>query len=253
MQCARALSQYLPLMNSFAGLPAGMMDAETLVWPTPVGAVWLHAIPFFRKVDFASRYNISTVWPYCQNQHECYVYSQPSNAEGPITINFPDGIAAFGQYPGCTKPALVERIDTAGKRSPQLISVLLMIMLLDAFGCALSSLPPSADFYLDLALDCVKETNKTVPCTLSAYTTQGDANIKPAATLERDVHSICDSPFVGQYFGLYADDMAADITGIGIHCEGSLPQVLGLVRIAEHPEKPVLSLQKPSQDQFLEM
>lgn len=183
---------------------SGMMDAETLVWPTPVGAVWLHAIPFFRKVDFASRYNISTVWPYCQNQHECYVYSQPSNAEGPITINFPDGIAAF-------------------------------------------------DFYLDLALDCVKETNKTVPCTLSAYTTQGDANIKPAATLERDVHSICDSPFVGQYFGLYADDMAADITGIGIHCEGSLPQVLGLVRIAEHPEKPVLSLQKPSQDQFLEM
>ena len=90
-------SGYLPLIISCINLPAGMMDTETLVWPTPVGAVWLHAIPSFRKVDFASRYNISTVWPYCQNQHECYVYSQPSDAEGPITINFPDGIAAFGE------------------------------------------------------------------------------------------------------------------------------------------------------------
>ena len=117
----------------------------------------------------------------------------------------------------------------------------------------LSSFPPSADLYLDLALDCIKETNKTVPCTLSAYSTQGDANMKPAATLERDVQSICDSPFVGQYFGIYADDKAADITRIGIHCEGSLPQVLGLVRISEHPVKPKLSLQKPSQDQSLDM
>ena len=92
-----------------------------------------------------------------------------------------------------------------------------------------------------------------MPCTLSAYSKQGDANIRPAATLERDVQSICDSPFVGQYFGIYADDKAADITRIGIHCEGSLPQVLGLVRIAEHPEQPVLRLQKHSQQQLLDM
>ena len=103
------------------------MDAETLVWPTPVGAVWLHAIPFFRKVDFALRYNISTVWPYCQNQHECYVYSQPSDAEGPITINFPEGIAAFGQCQGCIKPALVEPIDASAQWSPQQISLLLRL------------------------------------------------------------------------------------------------------------------------------
>ena len=103
------------LMSSFGGLPAGMTDAETLVWPTPVGAVWLHAIPYFRKVDFASRYDISTVWPYCQNQHECYVYSQPSDAEGPIMINFPEGIAAFGQCSGCVQPALIEPIDASAR------------------------------------------------------------------------------------------------------------------------------------------
>jgi hypothetical protein len=86
-------------------------------------------------------------------------------------------------------------------------------------------LPPgvsAVDFYLDAGIDCVETLKAYVKCSIKLQ--PGNVEVKGG------LWSICDSPFVGRYFGFY-DSEGGPIDSLEITCKSAYPNVLGLLRI----------------------
>ena len=83
----------------------------------------------------------------------------------------------------------------------------------------------AVDFYLDAGIDCVETLKAFVKCSIKLQ--PGHVEVQGA------LWSICDSPFVGKYFGFY-DSKRKSIDSLEITCKSKYPNVLGLLRIGSH-------------------
>lgn len=95
------------------------------------------------------------------------------------------------------------------------------------------TLPPgtsAVDLYIDAAIDCVKTLRALVKC--KAVVQPGGVEVKFR------FESICASPFVGKYFGLF-DDSGESINSVMLRCKSTAPMALGLVRVGSKQQAAV--------------
>lgn len=80
----------------------------------------------------------------------------------------------------------------------------------------------AVDFYLDAAIDCITTLSVTLSCTLTVQ----PGNVSKTQTL----NSICDSPLVGTYFGVY-DASGGNVSDLSVTCESAYPRAVALLRL----------------------
>lgn len=78
----------------------GAIDSPSTVIPTDLGDIQVDSDPSLYKFDLHSKYDIPTIWPYCESLESCLVYTQVEEVDPvkAITLALPANVGAIDFY-----------------------------------------------------------------------------------------------------------------------------------------------------------